>query len=161
MFLCSGTQYWINNSAKNGSPTNNGPGVIVPPEHSPIKINFDLLGDQVFTGIPYPTPYIIKGGWASFDQSTNAPIAYPLNTGQEKLSVRLSHGVLEGNVYYEMANPLLRVAVPFGGAADLQISTNKTDWTSLATVTNTGSIIRWVYYGSKEPVKFRVVPITP
>jgi len=40
----------------------------------------------------------------------------------------------------------------------LQTSTNQTDWTSLATVTNTGAIIDWTYSGMDTQMTFRVVP---
>lgn len=161
LFQTTDTTRWVNNAAENGSSTNDGPGVIEPPAHGPIKITFDTLGTQVFTGTIYPTPNVLKGSWASFDESTNPPVVYPPNTGQEKLLVRLSYGTIELNFFHEIAAPLLHVDVPYGGQAELQISTNKKDWTTLTTVTNTGALIRWVYYADKTPVFFRAVPVKP
>jgi hypothetical protein len=48
-----------------------------------------------------------------------------------------------------------------GSPATLQISTNNAEWISLATVTNTGAIVHWAYYGQPTHISFRVVPGAP
>jgi hypothetical protein len=154
MFLQTGTSNWINNAAENGSPTNAGPGVIV----SPVKITFDTLGTHVLSGVNFTSPYIINEGWASFDQSTNLPILYPQNTNQNQLSVRLALFDASTNINNEITNSLFHVTVPYGGPATLQTSTNNTDWTSVATVTNSGSVVLWEYFGTKTPISFRILP---
>lgn len=154
MFLRTGTSNWVNNASENGSSTNDGPGVIT----SPIKITFDELGPHVLSGAIYTPAVVNNSGWASFDLSTNPPVLYPQNTGQNRLLVRLHLFESDTNLYHEITNSLFRVTLPFGGQADLQVSTNKTDWTSLATVMNSGSIVRWDYFGPEVPVSFRVIP---
>jgi hypothetical protein len=154
IFLRSGTTNWINNAAQNGDSTAAGPGVITPQ----IKITFDELGPTVFSGTPYNPPVVLNSGWSSFDQSANPPVPYPQNIGQENLLVRLHLYQGTPGAYTEFTNSLFTSAVPYGGQATLQVSTNQTDWTSLATVTNSGSIVRWNYFGIPPAVAFRVLP---
>jgi hypothetical protein len=45
-----------------------------------------------------------------------------------------------------LTNQLFHLDLPFSGEAVLQTSTNKIDWISLATVTNSGAIIEWRDY---------------
>jgi hypothetical protein len=153
IFLRTGTSKWINNAARNGNPTNAGPGVIV----RPIKITFDKLGQSVFSGDLYDPPLLLDGGWASFDGSTNPPVLYPPNIGQNRLLVRL-HFYSNTRPFNELSNTLFHTSVRYGGEASLQISTNHNDWISVTTVVNKGSIISWEYYGAQTPISFRVVP---
>ena len=156
MFLRTGTEKWTNNAAQNGDATAAGPGVIAPQ----VQITLDKLGPTVSSGGPYTSPVVMNNGWSSFDQSTNPPVLYPQNSGQTNLSVRLNFYHASSGGYAEFTNSLFNVAVPFGGQATLQISTNNTDWNSLATVTNNGSVIRWNYFGTPAPISFRVLPGT-
>ena len=153
MFLRTGTGTWINNAAQNGDATAAGPGVIT----YPVKITFDKLGPQVLSGDPYPTAVVINNGWASFDESTNPPIVYPPNSVQTNIAVRLDYFVGSGNGYTNFNNTLFNLPASIGAQAILQISTNNTDWVSLASVTNNGSIVRWEYYGQAVQISFRVV----
>jgi hypothetical protein len=158
MFLRTGTEKWVNNAAENGAASAAGPGVIT----SPIKITFDELGPEILTGGPYAQAFVINHGWSSFDQSTNPPITYPQSDGQTNLSVRLTYFLAaSANNYTNFYNSRFDLAVPFGGPATLQISTNNTDWNSLATVTNNGSIVRWEYFGQPIQISFRVFPGVP
>jgi len=154
MFLRTGTDQWTDNAKQNGDPTAAGPGVINPP----VGITFDELGPHVLSGGPYNPPVVINRGWSSFDESTNPPVFYPQNTGHTNLLVRLHFYSSASNLYSEVTNSLFHVPVPFGGQATVQISTNQTDWISLATVTNSGSVVRWDYFGTKIPISFRVSP---
>lgn len=159
MFLRTGTGKWVNNASENGSATNAGPGVIV----SPIKITFDKLGPIVQTVASLNNlTGIVNRSWGSFDASTNPALSYPPNTGQDRMSVELSF--FDTNMPFAggVSNANFSLHVPFGGQASLEISTNKTDWISLTNVSNSGSIVHWLYYGTNTvPVSFRVVPSGP
>lgn len=154
MFLRTGTDQWTNNATENGNPGGAGPGVI----KSPIRITFDELGPHINSGAYFNPPELVNHGWASFDMSTNPPIIYPQNTGQTNLLVRLRLYDTNTLPWTEINSTLFDVPVAFGGQAALQTSTNQTDWTSLITVTNAGSIVRWDYFGTNSPVSFRVLP---
>jgi hypothetical protein len=154
IFLQTGTSGWINNAGQNGNPTNAGPGVI----NSPVQITFDDLGPDVLSGSSFNPAVVMNRGWASFDESTNPPVLYPPNTGQNQLLVRLHFYDITAMPLTEVSTTLFKVAVPFGSPATLQISTNQTDWISVAAVTNSGSIVRWDYLGTKTSVSFTVVP---
>jgi hypothetical protein len=153
MFLRTGTDAWINNAAQNGDSTAAGPGVIT----SPVQITFDKTGAMVFSGDSQATS-VMNNGWASFDQSTNPPVLYPPNTGQTNLAVRLQYYLASGESYTNFNNTLFNVPVAFGSPATLQTSTNNTDWISLITITNNGSIVQWNYYGHPVAISFRVMP---
>jgi hypothetical protein len=155
-FLRTGTEKWINNSAQNGNMNGAGPGVVT----SPVKITFDKLGSEVSSGDSF-TASVVNNSWASFDQSTNAPILYPQNSGQTNLTVRLNYFVASGTNYTNFNNTVFNVPVAFGSPATLQISTNSNDWISLATVANNGSIVNWDYYGQPVQILFRVLPGLP
>jgi len=157
MYLRTGTETWINNAAQNGDATAAGPGVIA----SPVHITFDKLGPQVMSGDPYPQATVMNDGWASFDQSANPPILYPQNSGQTNLAVRLEYFTGSSLRYTNFNNTLFNVPVSLGAPATLQISTNNTDWISLASVTNSGSIVRWEYFGQPVQISFRVLPGLP
>src|SRR6185437_5086166 len=121
---------------------------------SPVQITFDDLGPDVLSGSSFNPAVVMNRGWASFDESTNPPVLYPPNTGQNQLLVRLHFYDITAMHLAEVSTTLFKVAVPFGSPATLQISTNQTDWISVATVTNSGSIVRWDYLGTKTPVSF-------
>jgi len=156
MFLRTGTEAWVNSSAQNGNTNGAGPGVIT----SPVKITFDKLGAEVSSGDSFAAS-VVNNGWASFDESTNAPILYPQNSGQTNLTVRLNYFVASGASYTNFNNTVFNVPVAFGSPATVQISTNNNDWISLATVTNNGSILNWDYYGQPVQISFRVLPGAP
>ena len=157
MFLRTGTEKWTNNAAQNGNAGAAGPGVITPQ----VRITLDELGPTVSSGGPYTSAVVVNSGWSSFDLSTNSPVAYPRNSGQTNLSVRLHLYNATSGRYTEFTNSLFNAAVPFGGQATLQTTTNNIDWDSLATVTNNGSVVRWNYFGTPTPISFRVLPGAP
>jgi hypothetical protein len=155
--LRTGTADWLNNAALNGNTNGEGPGVIQPP----IKITFHKLGPIIYTGETDGGTY--NPGWGTFDDSTNLPVLYPSSTQSIKnlLTVRLRFFdcSLPNLPDFQLTHITWRLRVPIGGLASLQISTNRIDWTSLATVTNSGSVIEWYYYGTENPPKhFRVMP---
>lgn len=159
MFLRTGTEKWTNYAAENSSPTNAGPGVIIPP----VRITFDKLGPIVETTASLNNlTETVNRSWGSFDASTNPPLSYPANTGQDRMFVQLA--VFDTNMPFAsgVSNANFSLRVPFGGQASLEISTNNTDWISLTDVANAGSIVRWLYYSTNTmPVSFRVVPVGP
>jgi hypothetical protein len=159
MFVRTGTDKWTNNASQNGDPTAAGPGVINPP----VKITLYGICREVTTGANDSPAVFVNYAWASFDQSTNPTVLYPPNTGQTNLLVRLHLYDTTANprtLYTEITNASLPAPVPYGALATLQISTNAPDWISVATVTNTGAVVRWNYLGTKMPISFRVVPGT-
>jgi hypothetical protein len=155
LFLRSGTTNWLNNAVPNGNTNGEGPGVI----HGPIRITFHKLGPTVETGI-YGT-FFVNASWASFDDSTNLPIVYPsaANLADTWFTIQLRFFDTDYSPAVQLTNITWHLPVPIGGQASLQVSTNQSDWDSLATVTNVGSVAEWHHYDSDNPPKFfRAVP---
>jgi hypothetical protein len=154
MFSRSGTSNWVNHAALNGHSTKAGPGVI----HPQVKISFyNQVGLFVSTSASFPAQFTTSG-WASYDTSTNPPILYPPHSPTAGLSVYF-HFVNDAAVPTPLTtNSTFHLNIPTGTLVSLQTSTNQTDWTSLATVTNTGAIIDWTYFGTDTQMTFRVVP---
>jgi hypothetical protein len=129
------TSNWINNAALNGSCSNAGPGVIPPP----VTITFDKLGsDSSIEGTNF---FSEDSSWGTFDQSTNVPVVYPIpQSGSSRLLLRL------------WFSRIYLFPIPFGQSVEfsltsqpgksfvLQTSTNLTQWVSLQTNANNGSI---------------------
>jgi hypothetical protein len=156
-FARTGTSNWINNAALNGNPSGGGPGVIQPP----VRITFDKLGQTLATvgsGLQ-ETNYDESTYWGTYDQSTNAPIIYPLpQSGNNQLTVRLW---LPYGVPYPV--PLgrsveLSATGQSGASFLLQSSTNLTDWISLATNQLNGSILTLFEFPSVSARFYRLVP---
>jgi hypothetical protein len=154
LIVRSDTSNWMNNSALNGDTNLFGPGLIVPP----VKITFHEAGAYVVTGEPTPEvgSQYTPNQWGFFDQTTNAPIAFPSFAPDtaRPLSVRLRL------VYKDL---LLRhtwqLSVPIGATASLQTSTNLSDWMPVMTVTNNGTVIEWFHEGPFPSKRFfRVSP---
>jgi hypothetical protein len=145
------TTNWVNNAGLNGDAMAAGPGIIQPS----IQIAFHKWGSIAWTS-DYFEPWITEQGWGSFDSSTNPPVIYPSGLrNTNELTVRLFFR--SGNFFVE--SQTWHLAVPVSNRAVLQISTNQTDWTSLYSITNSGSVMEWIHDGSTEPQKFfRVVP---
>jgi hypothetical protein len=154
MFLRTGTEKWANNATQNGNALALGPGVI----QGAVTIALDQLGAEVWSGDPYPQAMVMTRGWASFDQSTNPPVSYPLDRGQTNLMVRLNYYLASANTYTNSYDYTFNVPVSLGAPATLQITTNETDWSSLTAVTNSGSVVRWNYLGQPTHISFRVLP---
>jgi hypothetical protein len=156
-FVRTGTTNWSNNAALNGNVNVEGPGVIQPP----IKITFHKLGPAIYTGNAYSSGTTYNEGWGSFDDSTNLPVVYPsaINSDDNQFTIRLRFFDTDYSPLVQLTNITWHLPVPVGGQASLQISTNGSDWTSLATVMNVGSVTEWYHYDSENPPKyFRVTP---
>lgn len=153
----TGTSNWINNAASNGNPGGAGPGVIQPQ----VRITFNKVGCRFFTSgnnsdeVAYDESRL----FGSFDGSTNAPISYPVaQPGFGQLSVYMclemgqaSNGFARG-FHWEPASST-------GAAFAMQTSTNLTDWRTLFTVTNNGSVITYIVNNPASPGRFyRLVP---
>jgi hypothetical protein len=153
LFLRTGTATWVNNAAPNGDPSKAGPGVIVPPIH----FTFHKLGVQVYSSdSPSDNPVPFDEGWGSFDESTNPIIRYPAGTfaGNSMLTVRLR---LENQVPHQEQKVWSfkwQIPVAENGPAALQFSTNLTDWSTAAIVTNRGAIVDWYHSGTSSPQRF-------
>ena len=152
----TGTSNWINNAALNGNASGGGPGVIQPP----MRITFDKLGPTLATvgsGLQ-ETSYYESTFWGTYDQSTNAPIIYPLpQSGSNQLTVRLWLPVVPSPV--PLGKSIEFSATGQSGASFLlQTSTNLTDWISMATNQLNGSILTLFEYPSVAARFYRLVP---
>ena len=98
--------------------------------------------------------------WASFDGTTNAPVAYPCATAPPETPMKLRlHLLAQGFPVRSQANYEWQLPLPLEGQAALQISTNLTDWVSSTVVTNQGMAVEWFdSYASGPSRFFRVVP---
>jgi hypothetical protein len=153
----TGTSNWINNAMFNGNASGGGPGVIQPPA----RITFDRLGPTLATygsGLQ-ETNYDESTFWGTYDQSTNAPVIYPLPpSGTNQLTVRLW-------IPYTLPAPVqlgrsieLSATGQIGASFLLQSSTNLTDWISLATNQINGSIFTLIEDPSVTARFYRLVP---
>jgi hypothetical protein len=157
-FVRTGTTNWINNAALNGNSTGAGPGIIQPP----VKIIFNKLGQQFSNSgndsdeVAFDTPQF----WGSFDASTNAPVVYPAppQTGTNQLTVRMW---LEMGTYPNWSTTSFewKPASTPGAQFFFQTSTNLTDWGTIFTNSNNGSITTYFLNNPKSPSRFyRLVP---
>lgn len=157
-FVRTGTTNWINNATLNGNSTGAGPGIIQPP----VQIIFNKLGRQLFSsgndsdGIDYDEPQF----WASFDASTNPPVSYPLppQTGTNQMTVRMW---LEVGKYPNWTTTSFewKPASASGAQFLFQTSTNLTDWVTLFTNSNDGTITTYFVNNPASPTRFyRLVP---
>jgi len=151
------TTHWLNNAGLNGNINGEGPGVIQPP----IKITFHKLGVSVVTSDTPDAGGTYNQGWGSFDNSTNVPVVYPsgIQPNMSQLTIRFHFFDTDFSPPTRVTNYIWHLSVPVGGQASLEISTNQTNWTPLATVTNAGSVIEWDHDGTDNPPKFfRAIP---
>lgn len=154
-FARTGTTNWLNNALLNGNTNGEGPGVI----QGPIQITFHKLGPAVVTG-SFGT-FFYNQSWGSFDVTTNLPVIYPSasDSDDSQFTIRLRFFDTDFSPAVQLTNITWHLSVLIGGRASLQISTNQSDWTSLATVTNVGSVTEWYYDDSDNPPKyFRAIP---
>jgi hypothetical protein len=153
----TGTSNWINNAALNGNASGGGPGVIQPPA----RITLDRLGPTLGTVGPGLEETTIDQSifWGTYDQSTNAPIIYPLpQSGTNQLILRLwfPYGPL---ALVPLGRSVeLSATGQIGAAFLLQTSTNLTDWISLATNQINGSIFTLIEYPAVAERFYRLVP---
>jgi hypothetical protein len=156
-FTRTGTSNWINNALLNGNPSGGGPGVIPPP----VNIIFDTLGPVLATmgsGL-MEANYDESVFWGTYDQSTNAPIVYPLpQSGANQLALRLWFP-------YGLPYPVplgrsieLSATGQIGTSFLLQTSTNLLDWIPLATNQINGSVFTLIEYPSVTQRFYRLIP---
>ena len=143
-FSRTGTSNWVNNAALNGNPSGAGPGVIQPP----VTITFAKAGPLLLD----PQSANCEGEanvedhswyWGSYDDSTNAPIIYPISqTGGSSLLIHiwLSDPDQLGDPEPGGKNVDLSVTSQSGAFFVLQTSTNLSDWSPLGTFQNNGTI---------------------
>jgi hypothetical protein len=156
-FSRTGTSNWLNNASLNGNPSGAGPGVIQPP----VEITFAKLGRQLWQGVPYGEDSVMDYStfWGTYDGSTNASIVYPVaRTGTNYLTIRLQ--LLYGSFLTPPADNLVwTVASQAGAELLLQTSTDLTNWITLATIDNDGSICTLTDYKPASAQRFyRVAP---
>jgi hypothetical protein len=158
---CTGTTNWLNNGSLYGTPGAAGPGIIRPQ----VTIAFRQYGFSATaltsdSGVPYDPVPIFTKRWASYDSSTNALVLYPtgsLTGSGSPWTLQLS--LLNQNFQPLSGNPFRwQIPVSFGGEVVLEKSTNLTDWTPVATVTNYGIPLYWEHVYSQSSGYFRVVP---
>ncbi|HEY5040599.1 MAG TPA: hypothetical protein VIK53_01190 [Verrucomicrobiae bacterium] len=154
----TGTSNWINNASANGNIGGEGPGVIQPP----VQIIFNKMGQFSITfGAEdgYEDWGTSETLWASFDGSSNAPVIYPIpQTGTNQMTVRMW---LEKGTYPTWSTTRFewKPVSAIGTVYAFQTATNLTDWISLFTVTNDGTICAYGNVNPASPTRFyRLVP---
>jgi hypothetical protein len=155
IYVRTGTTNWWNSAPFTGS-TNNGPGVIRPP----VRIAFNKTALSVWTSETTSGTGTESLSWASFDGTTNAPVAYPCATAPPEIPMKLRlHLLPQGFHARYKASYEWQLPLPLGGQVALQFSTNLTDWVSCAVVTNQGMAVEWSHQYSSGPRRFfRMVP---
>ena len=148
----TGTTNWLNNATANGNTNGAGPGVIQPPVHIVFnKSGRQLLGDGTVSGEEVTDE---SAFWGSFDDTTNAPVSYPIpqtTTSQMVLRMWLTVGQTQtGFDWTTNSAPGTQYA--------LQTSTNLTNWTTLFTVTNNGSASTFFDYPTSASRFYRFIP---
>jgi len=153
----TGTANWTNNAALNGNLDGAGPGVIQPP----IVIAFNEAG-KTFThdnSIQDESVYDETSLWGTFDGSTNAPVSYPApQTGTNQMTVRMW---LAMGKYPNWTNTRFEwKPISVSGAQFLfQTSTNLTDWVTLFTNSNDGSVCTYFNSNPSSASRFyRLIP---
>jgi hypothetical protein len=71
------TTAWINNDLLSPTSLLGGPGVIRPPITLTFNLVYPIFQNQTPDFITEPNAFLLGGGWATFDGTTNAPIIYP------------------------------------------------------------------------------------
>ena len=151
------TRNWINNAALNSYVPQDGPGVIQPP----ITISFNKLAGYFMN---YSGYYYYPGRlgldeagainhwfWGSFDESTNAPVVYPVGfnipiTATVRLPVLASNPPRDLN---------WQLSAPVGARFRLESSTNLRDWSFEQAFSITGSeVILPATPGATLPLRF-------
>lgn len=153
-FARTGTTNWLNNAAANGNTNGEGPGVIQPQ----VQIVFNKLGQQFssfgsyFTGQDYDQSQF----WASFDNSTNEPIIYPIpQAGTNQMTVRmwltLGRNIQKNFEWKPSSLP--------GAQFTMQTSTDLINWATLFTVANNSSVC--TYFNNNPPDARRFYRLIP
>jgi len=149
-----GTTNWLNNATANGNTNGAGPGVIQPQ----VQFIFNKLGRLLYTSgnltINDQSEY-----WASFDGSTNTPVVYPApKIGTNQMTVRMwlvlgnhvsNHFAISSQNSFDWS-PVSTFGTPFA----FQISTNLSNWVTILTVTNNGSVSTYLNYAPSSTSGF-------
>jgi hypothetical protein len=143
----TGTTNWWNSALFSGAA---GPGLIRPP----IKLSFSRPVKVVITwdtiGVGFPR----GSSWGSFDQSTNAPIAYPLgNTANNNLTLNLH--LMRNDT--EVGAKSWQITLGPQESVMVQTSTNLNNWTPHL-VLYSGKTVEWFHHFSDSSRFFRIVP---
>jgi hypothetical protein len=154
LFSRTGTTNWLNEAALNGSSSQAGPGVIVPP----IRISFNKLGKiwNSLRGFPDDSADVQTGEqWGTYDGSTNVPVSYPqLQTGTNQTTIQMT--LVMNNASFEYS---WQVAGAADAEFDFQTSTNLSDWATLFVVPNDGSVNSYINWNPSSVQRFyRIVP---
>jgi hypothetical protein len=142
----TGTSNWVNN----GAPSSDGPGVIQPP----VTITFGRIGLFIYNqdyNNQYSSPedfFIESESWGSFDGTTNAPIAYPIDSPDNN-STKV-YFTLYGNPYFPpvqlLKNFTWTIASQRNDVYLLQTSPDLTNWLTITTITNLGQDVNYFDY---------------
>jgi hypothetical protein len=148
-FTRTGTTNWLNNAMANGNTNGAGPGVIQPQ----VQIVFNKLGRQ-FASVGSISDEQVSDQsqfWASFDNSINAPIVYPISqTGTNQMTIRMWLWFV-GKTQKDFEWKPTSAA---GSQFTLQTSTNLTSWINLFTVTNDSSVCTYFNENPASPSRF-------
>lgn len=130
----TGTTNWANNAELNGNPGGAGPGVIQPP----ITILFNTVGPFYLNYAGFPadeSTALLYSGWGSFYDSTNVPFVYPdVGITFQPTQVRFELTLTGSTNDFSW-----KLSGPAYGVFWFQTTTNLIDWTTLATITNSGA----------------------
>ena len=151
----TGTTNWVNNAELNGNAGGPGPGVIQPG----IVLAFNNAGptyENQSPGFLDEATGLRYLAWGSFDGSTNPPVVYPVEFSPFQPTQIRFQLVVGGRTNHFLSS--------LPGAAQarffFQTATNFTSWTTLATVTNSGTSFTYTFLAlTNEPCRyFRTVP---
>jgi hypothetical protein len=150
----TGSTNWLNDAVANGNTNNAGPGVIQPQ----VQIIFNKLGRKLVSDGSISDEQVFDESqfWSSFDSSTNAPVVYPITqTGTNQLTVRMWLQFVERIQESYVWQPSSLSSARFA----MQTSTNRMNWTTLFTVTNSGSVCTYFNENPASAVRFyRLIP---
>lgn len=148
-FTRTGTTNWLNNTAANGNNNGAGPGVIQPQ----VQIVFNKLGRQFISAdnISDEQTFDQSQVWASFDNSINAPVTYPIpQTGTNQMTIRMWLWFVRKT----QKNFEWKPTSAAGSQFTLQTSPNLASWINLFTVTNDGSVCTYFNDNPASPSRF-------
>jgi hypothetical protein len=144
----TGTSNWWNSATLPGLI---GSGLIRPP----ISLAFSIPSELVITAdwLPDGSAVTYRDSWGSFDDSTNAPVAYPAGESQVGLTLNLQlkrDDVVVGGASWQ---------IPLAAQESIvvQTSTNLVNWVSHLEF-GAGSNVEWWHYVTRSQRYFRIVP---
>ena len=139
------TSNWWNSSLFTGAA---GPGLIRPP----IKIKYSPPAVELITwdSMPGTVGGGPQFGWGSFDNSTNAPVNYPVGSVTNNLTLNLHlmrNGIEIGNKTWNVQQSII-----------VQTSTDLTNWDYFLVFFPRGVTMDWIHHASDTQRYFRIVP---